>query len=799
MGIRSRVAPLVIAAMTPLLASAAIGTPTAQASTSCSVSSSTADVVLDESAGTAADLSQDASGDLLVDGASCGSFTGLNAIDVSVENGAPAQTLDLDQTGAGGVFPCTAEIEGTLRSEDNIEVQGASGESISVGDNGGGTGVDLNACDAVGEIDGGAAYDLIAGSGNVTLKASGGGSDGLGALSAAPVTFTPHGGANQTMAAGGSAATLDFSDVPRSQSDPLTVNLSGVPYQATSNDSAVVGGYTYSFATDASEFQTFDASSDGHTNFVLGNTSETFIAPGTGTDDALDFSAVSASSSAPLVVNVSGTTQDGVPNYNASVGGISFNFATGGAAFTQLIGSDDGYNNFYAGPDGGYAFDNDTTPNTLDLSAVPATASVSDSSGNGSVTGLDAGAGGATSDSFSSIASFSGLPTTVTPGVDDAATNQPWSGTEYDGATAYGTAAVAEQAGIEPAGSVVYDVYSGQTCAGTPLYTNQQTLAAGAVPNSGSTSALSAGDYSLQATYSGDSDYRQAPSTCMPFSVIGPPSATISSPQPDQVYAVGQSVATSFSCSEGTDGPGIQTCTDSSGLSAPGGHLDTSTIGAHTYTVTATSKDDHSTTATLSYTVAGPPTVAIGTPANGASYQLGQTVVAGYSCADGTDGPGIASCIGSVARGAHVDTSAAGTHTFTVTATSADGQKATKSVSYTVLAPARVALGAKSATVAASGALQVKLRCGTGSGSCSGELTLTVKHGSKTVQIAKARFKISAGKSKSVKLKLTGEGRKLLAGARHHELRASATAKSARNTARGTVTLTRKRITTSGY
>lgn len=79
------------------------------------------------------------------------------------------------------------------------------------------------------------------------------------------------------------------------------------------------------------------------------------------------------------------------------------------------------------------------------------------------------------------------------------------------------------------------------------------------------------------------------------------------------------------------------------------------------------------------------PTASIAAPLNGATYQLGQVVDVQYSCQDGTGGPGISSCSGPVAPGAALDTATVGTHTFTVTATSGDGQLTTVSASYTVV------------------------------------------------------------------------------------------------------------------
>lgn len=118
-------------------------------------------------------------------------------------------------------------------------------------------------------------------------------------------------------------------------------------------------------------------------------------------------------------------------------------------------------------------------------------------------------------------------------------------------------------------------------------------------------------------------------------SVLGPmppPTATIVAPTAGQSFTRGQVVQTRFYCLDSTPGPGLASCTDASGGSAPFGVLPTSTLGTHTYTITGASIDGLTATTSVSYVVTPAP------PKNRKPPQVGGKAVVGklLSCSRGT-------------------------------------------------------------------------------------------------------------------------------------------------------------------
>lgn len=142
-----------------------------------------------------------------------------------------------------------------------------------------------------------------------------------------------------------------------------------------------------------------------------------------------------------------------------------------------------------------------------------------------------------------------------------------------------------------------------------------------------------------------------------------PPTITITTPPDESTYTQDEVVLADYACTDTESG--IDTC---NGTVADGQPIDTSTLGQHFFSVTATDLAGNVSGASHSYHVVStdstPPIVTITTPPDLATYALNEVVIADYNCTD--TGSGIADCASDVPSGMPIDTSQDGPNLFTV-------------------------------------------------------------------------------------------------------------------------------------
>ncbi len=167
------------------------------------------------------------------------------------------------------------------------------------------------------------------------------------------------------------------------------------------------------------------------------------------------------------------------------------------------------------------------------------------------------------------------------------------------------------------------------------------------------------------------------------YTVVAPPSIILTQPVNGQVFLQNTQATAQFSCSGGI---APLTC---SGSAQNNTALNTATVGAQTFTVTATDAHNQTVKEIVQYTVAAALSASITTPANNAVYDVNQQIKAQYVCSGGASP---VSCAGPEANGTAIDTSKTGTFTFSVMAQDADKNTVSASSSYTVVAAPSVTL-----------------------------------------------------------------------------------------------------------
>lgn len=165
---------------------------------------------------------------------------------------------------------------------------------------------------------------------------------------------------------------------------------------------------------------------------------------------------------------------------------------------------------------------------------------------------------------------------------------------------------------------------------------------------------------------------------------LTPPQIDVRTPSNGATYELGASVTIDYSCSD-PGGSGVLFCGGNLPNGAP---LDTSQAGTFRFSVNAADAARHVTETHLTYTIVDlrPPRVEIQSPLADHQYTLGSSVAANYYCWS----PGnihITSCTGTAANGDLLDTNSLGSHSFSVTATDANGKTTTGSAQYRVVYP----------------------------------------------------------------------------------------------------------------
>ncbi len=162
---------------------------------------------------------------------------------------------------------------------------------------------------------------------------------------------------------------------------------------------------------------------------------------------------------------------------------------------------------------------------------------------------------------------------------------------------------------------------------------------------------------------------------------ITPPQIDLRTPSNGATYALGSNVTVDYSCSD-PGGSGVLFC---GGDLPDGASLDTSHAGTFSFEVSAADNARHITETHVSYAVVDrrPPTIEIGSPIDGRTYTLGTGLAAFYWCRSPGGWP-IVSCTGTVPYADVLDMSL-GSHTFSVTATDANGKTTTRSAQYQVI------------------------------------------------------------------------------------------------------------------
>lgn len=471
----------------------------------------------------------------------------------------------------------------------------------------------------------------------------------------------------------------------------------------------------------------------------------TWILEGGGGSDTLDDS----SAISPATVSLS--------NGTGTITG-AFSGSTTTTDVTTFIGSSNGSNTFDADGYGGYAFESPdgSSDNTLSFAAVEADAGVNgvaldvtSSSGSGSASGLSAAVTGSSVDSFSDVQTFLGSPyadafsvgsgTFALEGDDESSlslggasgpvtiSSSSVTGSSIDDAISGFDSFVGSASGsttfIAPPGggydftgrgsNNVLDLSAAPS--GTTVDVGDDTTA-----SPGGVSGLSSGLAGSTAdTFAGIQSFAGVVPPAAPTQVSGTAGkdgnsvVSFAPPTFSGDSAITGYEVTATDLTNPANGGQVQ-----SGASSPITVTGLTNGDDYTFSVAAVNSDGSGPLSVPStpVTPAGPPIATISIPPGGGTYGYDTAVKTSFSCADGAGGSGIASCVdsnGATGPSGHLITTTIGQGSYSVTATSKDGQSTTTTIHFKVVqatqtirftsTPAHEVYGGKDYTVTATG------------------------------------------------------------------------------------------------
>jgi hypothetical protein len=162
------------------------------------------------------------------------------------------------------------------------------------------------------------------------------------------------------------------------------------------------------------------------------------------------------------------------------------------------------------------------------------------------------------------------------------------------------------------------------------------------------------------------------------------PHVVFRTPSDGATFEIGSFATIDYACEDDPGGLGMfeEGCIGTYPLGAP---VDTRSLGTFAFSVFAVDKQFNQTQETIHYSVVDrtPPSLTLVTPADAATYTLGQFVYAWFYCDDG--GSGLAWCKGDAPPNNQIDTATLGAKTFTVTASDRAGNTSRETHRYSVV------------------------------------------------------------------------------------------------------------------